>query len=207
MAKTILKRSVRCCSHRCRRCANIFSTRSTLRRTTHAHWDRALPPTPSPAPFDRLQPTPRGSPSQPPAPGRPGRNAEFNLCRRPAEQIPIARLLLQRRAIGGNRRLKPRRPTRSPPSASSALPRLSWVVAQSMIRARQLLERLLKDFPDGAPECSVVTARIALLVERPSLPSRGRFPCSSGCPGGTQEAAWANSSKPADSSVDDTSPG
>jgi hypothetical protein len=41
---------------------------------------------------------------------RPKRSAEIVLRRRPVERNPLARLLLQRRTIGRDRLLEPRRP-------------------------------------------------------------------------------------------------
>ena len=79
----------------------------------------------------KQRPPPRAAPSRSPDPRASGGRRRIVLRPRPVERHAFARPFLQRRPIGRNRLLKPRRPALSLPERQSAAPRLFCVIAQS----------------------------------------------------------------------------
>ena len=104
----------------CRDCSGSWPSRAARARGS-------VPP----APRDRRRPPPPAAPSRSRAPRGSQRNAEIVLGHGPVERHALAGLFLQRRAIGGDRLLEPRRPALALSEVRSAMPRLFWVVAQS----------------------------------------------------------------------------
>ena len=107
-----------------------------------------------PAPRDRPRPPPRAAPFRSLARRAPQAQCRDCSASAPIERSPLARSFLQRRAIGCDRLLEPRRPALPLAKPPSALPRLFCVAAQSSGTRSRVAPQAPRDRPRPPPRAA-----------------------------------------------------